>query len=116
MALILLCALRVNESLEFNFIQSVKFNTWGFLFPVCFVWLITCLAETNRAPFDFAEGESEIVSGFNVEYRATPLAFILMAEYINIIFMSILSVVLFFRGSIIVFYTGLVMLFVFIFV
>ena len=53
--------------------------------PLFFVWLVTVLAETNRAPFDFAEGESEIVSGFNIEYAAGPFAFIFMAEYANIL-------------------------------
>uniref|UniRef100_A0AAU7YSV7 NADH-ubiquinone oxidoreductase chain 1 n=1 Tax=Rhopalus latus TaxID=238591 RepID=A0AAU7YSV7_9HEMI len=66
-----------------------------FSFPLFFCWLSSCLAETNRAPFDFAEGESELVSGFNVEYSSGGFAFIFISEYMNIIFMSMLSVVLF---------------------
>lgn len=66
---------------------------------MAFVWLVTTMAETNRAPFDFAEGESEIVSGFNIEYSAGGFALIFMAEYINIIFMSLLTAVIFFGGS-----------------
>merc|ERR1712044_92397 len=76
MALILLCSLRMSESLELNLIQGLNLNMWAFFLPVCLVWFVTCLAETNRAPLDFAEGESEIVSGLNVEYRATPFALI----------------------------------------
>jgi NADH-ubiquinone oxidoreductase chain 1 len=53
------------------------------------------LAETNRTPFDFAEGESELVSGFNVEYSRGGFALIFMAEYARILFMSILFCVLF---------------------
>lgn len=67
--------------------------------PVSFIWLVTSLAETNRAPFDFAEGESELVSGFNVEYRGGGFALIFMAEYARILLMSIVTVVFFFGGS-----------------
>lgn len=68
--------------------------------PISALWLITCLAETNRTPFDFAEGESELVSGFNVEYGRVGFAIIFMAEYARIYFMSILFVIVFFRGEI----------------
>lgn len=67
--------------------------------PVSLIWLVTSLAETNRAPFDFAEGESELVSGFNVEYRGGGFALIFMAEYASILLMSLVSVVFFFGGS-----------------
>nr|WHM51900.1 NADH dehydrogenase subunit 1 [Stolotermes ruficeps] len=68
----------------------------GFLsFPLAFIWFVSCLAETNRTPFDFAEGESELVSGFNVEYGGGGFALIFMAEYASILFMSFLFCVLF---------------------
>nr|YP_009509551.1 NADH dehydrogenase subunit 1 [Cardisoma carnifex]AUM82376.1 NADH dehydrogenase subunit 1 [Cardisoma carnifex] len=67
-------------------------------FPLGMVWFSSCLAETNRTPFDFAEGESELVSGFNTEYSAGGFALIFMAEYASILFMSALFVI-FFLGS-----------------
>nr|URX52641.1 NADH dehydrogenase subunit 1 [Glyptotermes brevicaudatus] len=66
-----------------------------FTFPLSLVWFISCLAETNRTPFDFAEGESELVSGFNVEYGAGGFALIFLAEYASILFMSLLFCVIF---------------------
>nr|QYC36472.1 NADH deshydrogenase subunit 1 [Sympetrum striolatum] len=68
-------------------------------FPLMIVWFASCLAETNRTPFDFAEGESELVSGFNVEYSSGGFALIFMAEYSSILFMSMLFVVLFMGGD-----------------
>ncbi|TKH92529.1 NADH-quinone oxidoreductase subunit H, partial [Campylobacter jejuni] len=59
---------------------------------------MTILAETNRTPFDFAEGESELVSGFNVEYGGGGFAILFIAEYGNIIFISILTSVIFLGG------------------
>nr|APX39900.1 NADH dehydrogenase subunit 1 [Lachnaia cylindrica] len=75
--------------------------TW-FLFimlPLSLMWFVSCLAETNRTPFDFAEGESELVSGFNVEYSSGGFAMIFLAEYSSIIFMSMLSSLLFLGGD-----------------
>nr|AVN67644.1 NADH dehydrogenase subunit 1 [Parcoblatta divisa] len=64
-------------------------------FPLALVWFTSCLAETNRTPFDFAEGESELVSGFNVEYSSGGFALIFLAEYASILFMSMLFCILF---------------------
>nr|AHN95698.1 NADH dehydrogenase subunit 1 [Trigonotylus caelestialium] len=77
--------------------QSVWFLF--FSFPLMFCWFSSCLAETNRSPFDFAEGESELVSGFNVEYSSGGFAFIFLAEYMNIIFMSMLTCMFFLGGN-----------------
>nr|AMA06960.1 NADH dehydrogenase subunit 1 [Sipunculus nudus] len=63
--------------------------------PLFFMWFATILAETNRTPFDFAEGESELVSGFNTEYSSGTFALIFMAEYLNILFMSLITSFLF---------------------
>nr|YP_009681371.1 NADH dehydrogenase subunit 1 [Anolis punctatus]QDH07713.1 NADH dehydrogenase subunit 1 [Anolis punctatus] len=63
--------------------------------PLFMMWYISTLAETNRAPFDLTEGESELVSGFNVEYAAGPFALFFLAEYTNILMMNTLSCILF---------------------
>nr|YP_010321843.1 NADH dehydrogenase subunit 1 [Parasitus fimetorum]UKO33181.1 NADH dehydrogenase subunit 1 [Parasitus fimetorum] len=68
------------------------------LWNLFMLWLVTVLAETNRTPFDFAEGESELVSGFNVEYGGGGFAILFMAEYGNIIFMSMITSVMFMGG------------------
>jgi len=78
----------------------------GFIFiPLVIVWLVSAVAETNRAPFDFAEGESELVSGFNVEYRSGGFALIFIAEYTRILGIRILRVRLFGGGGFIYFYS-----------
>lgn len=63
------------------------------------MWLLSCTAELNRTPFDFAEGESELVSGFNIEYGSAEFAIIFMAEYGIIYFLSILTSYLFIRSA-----------------
>nr|UMB50699.1 NADH dehydrogenase subunit 1 [Schilbe cf. intermedius FDBS-2022] len=63
--------------------------------PLAAMWYISTLAETNRAPFDLTEGESELVSGFNVEYAGGPFVLFFLAEYANILLMNTLSAILF---------------------
>nr|YP_010938720.1 NADH dehydrogenase subunit 1 [Acanthogobius lactipes]WLE73505.1 NADH dehydrogenase subunit 1 [Acanthogobius lactipes] len=67
--------------------------------PLAAMWYISTLAETNRAPFDLTEGESELVSGFNVEYAGGPFALFFLAEYANILLMNTLSATLFMGAS-----------------
>nr|AAX54605.1 NADH dehydrogenase subunit 1 [Ostorhinchus nigrofasciatus] len=71
----------------------------GPAWPLAAMWYISTLAETNRAPFDLTEGESELVSGFNVEYAAGPFALFFLAEYANILLMNTFSATLFLGAS-----------------
>lgn len=90
--LIFYCAtLRVFSVLDLRLLTSkVLFNPL-----IAGLWLISCVAETNRTPFDFAEGESELVSGFNIEYGSGGFALIFIAEYARIYFLSLLFWLLF---------------------
>nr|QBF44154.1 NADH dehydrogenase subunit 1 [Corethrella condita] len=87
----------------YNLLMFEKFQDYVWLFFLCFplflVWFVSSLAETNRTPFDFAEGESELVSGFNVEYSSGGFALIFLAEYASILFMSALMSLLFLGGD-----------------
>lgn len=83
-----------------NIIYSQEQCIW-FVFPLlpaAFMFFISCLAETNRAPFDLTEGESELVSGYNVEYSSMTFALFFLAEYAHIIFMSFLFALIFLGG------------------
>jgi NADH-quinone oxidoreductase subunit H len=71
---------------------------WLPLFPLFLIYFISGVAETNRAPFDVSEGESEIVAGFHVEYAGMAFAVFFLAEYANMILISALTAVMFFGG------------------
>lgn len=100
MALILLFPLFIVGRFRFFEINEAQRGMWlrFLILPVSFIWFVTCVAETNRAPFDFAEGESELVSGFNIEYGSAGFALIFLAEYANILIMRLFSAILFFGG------------------
>jgi len=89
------------RSLSLSEIVKVQEGVWlAFpLFPIMVMFFVSALAETNRVPFDLTEGESELVSGFNVEYRSFLFAMFFLAEYIHILLMSVLGSVLFLGGS-----------------
>nr|YP_001127591.1 NADH dehydrogenase subunit 1 [Ursus thibetanus formosanus]ABK54003.1 NADH dehydrogenase subunit 1 [Ursus thibetanus formosanus] len=98
LAIILLSVLLMNGSFALSTLITTQEHLWLIFpaWPLAMMWFISTLAETNRAPFDLAEGESELVSGFNVEYAAGPFALFFLAEYTNIIMMNALTTILFF--------------------
>lgn len=97
-ALILICAIIVLYSIDLHLISySLYSASYLIICPLFLMWVITNLAETNRSPFDLAEGESELVSGFNVECSGGLFALIFIAEYANILIIRLLTC-LFFTG------------------
>nr|ASN65888.1 NADH dehydrogenase subunit 1 [Omus cazieri] len=97
LALILMSFMVLIESFSLMDFYKYQQMVWMIFLtlPLSFVWFVSSLAETNRTPFDFAEGESELVSGFNVEYSSGGFALIFMSEYSSILFMSMLFCILF---------------------
>ena len=85
-----------------NFIEIVLFQHYVFfalpLFPLFLMFLISILAETNRAPFDCQRQNRELVSGFNVEYASMGFALFFLAEYGSIILMSLMTMLMFMGG------------------
>nr|YP_010744254.1 NADH dehydrogenase subunit 1 [Epicauta obscurocephala]WET56779.1 NADH dehydrogenase subunit 1 [Epicauta obscurocephala] len=102
LALILMSFIFLVLSMNLIDFMMVQKYTWLFflMMPLALMWVISGLAETNRTPFDFAEGESELVSGFNIEYSSGGFALIFLAEYSSILFMSMICVLLFLGGDI----------------
>jgi len=98
--LILISVLLVVGSL--NFVGVVQYQRLIYftvpLFPITLMFLISILAETNRAPFDLPEAESELVSGYNVEYSSMGFALFFLGEYSSMILMSALTTLVFFGG------------------
>ena len=100
MGLIIVCVLLCVGSLNLTEIITAPRPWWMqlLLFPMLIVFLVSILAETNRAPFDLPEGESELTGGFMVEYSAMTFALFFLGEYTNMILMSAMTVVLFLGG------------------
>nr|AQM38767.1 NADH dehydrogenase subunit 1 [Alouatta guariba clamitans] len=97
LAIILLSTLLMSGSFNLHSLITTQEHSWLLLpsWPLAMMWFISTLAETNRAPFDLTEGESELVSGFNIEYAAGSFALFFMAEYMNIIMMNALTTTVF---------------------
>nr|AIG23578.1 NADH dehydrogenase subunit 1 [Pseudochirulus canescens] len=98
LSIILLSIMLINGSFTLKNLITTQENMWLIVsaWPLAMMWFISTLAETNRAPFDLTEGESELVSGFNVEYAAGPFAMFFLAEYANIMVMNAMTTLLFF--------------------
>jgi len=111
MGFALVCVLLVSQSLNLSDIvngqargrfaeEGLNFLSWNWLplLPMFLVYFISAVAETNRAPFDVAEGESEIVAGFHVEYSGMTFALFFLGEYANMILVSALATIMFLGG------------------
>jgi len=98
--LVIITVLLCVGSLNLSKVVEAQKNVWFFipLFPMFIIFFISALAETNRAPFDLPEGESELSGGFNVEYSSMTFALFFLGEYINMILMSAMTSVLFLGG------------------
>nr|BCI56846.1 NADH dehydrogenase subunit 1 [Zhangixalus arboreus] len=101
LALILLCSIFLAGGFSLITFNIAQQQTWMIIpsWPLALMWYVSTLAETNRAPFDLTEGESELVSGFNVEYAGGPFALFFLAEYTNILMMNTFSTILFLGAS-----------------
>jgi len=105
MGFALVCVLMASQSMNLTDIVRGQHGSLGALnwyviplFPMFMVYLISGVAETNRAPFDMAEGESEIVAGFHVEYSGMAFAVFFLAEYANMILIAFLTSIMFLGG------------------
>lgn len=99
MLLVLLFPVFLLNTCSWDEASSVSFPITLLIIPLAAVWFTSTVAETNRAPFDFAEGESEIVSGFNIEFTGALFAIIFLAEYASILFICIASAIWFLSST-----------------
>lgn len=95
LAIIILSLVSLNASFKFIKLPGLENSLILLALPISILWLVSAFAETNRTPFDFAEGESELVSGFNTEYRARGFVLFFLAEYRRVLFMRLFFSVLF---------------------
>nr|AAB80998.1 NADH dehydrogenase 1 [Spartopyge miranda] len=97
LSLILLGFFLLVDSYSFIDYYNIQFTLWFSILsiPLFLCWLSCCMAESNRTPFDFSEGESELVSGFNVEYGGGGFALLFISEYSSIIFVSMITCMIF---------------------
>jgi NADH-ubiquinone oxidoreductase chain 1 len=118
MALILLGGVILIIGYRLNLFFNYQYYSPFFLLiiPLFFCWLMSCLAEANRSPFDFAEGESELVSGFNTEYRRGLFAFLFLGEYGIMLFIRVFTEKIYFGVLSVSFLVTLFLIFFFIWI
>nr|YP_010990629.1 NADH dehydrogenase subunit 1 [Diostrombus politus]WOW99047.1 NADH dehydrogenase subunit 1 [Diostrombus politus] len=111
--LIILCYVLFFEGFDLMNFYYYQFYCWFifFSFPLFCIYFSCVLAETNRSPFDFSEGESELVSGFNIEYSSFSFSLFFLSEYSSMMFMSLFLVIFFFGGDFMTFFFFLKVLF-----
>nr|UGK73268.1 NADH dehydrogenase subunit 1 [Roxasellana stellata] len=114
LSLILLCFFLLIDSYSFMGFYKLQSSVWFIMIslPLFLGWLSCCMAESNRTPFDFSEGESELVSGFNVEYGGGGFALLFISEYSSIIFLCLLTSIIFLGSNFnsLMFYIKLVLM------
>nr|YP_009128307.1 NADH dehydrogenase subunit 1 [Darthula hardwickii]AJP09359.1 NADH dehydrogenase subunit 1 [Darthula hardwickii] len=101
MSLMLICYFIFLGNYSLYDFYKFQMYSWFFFFsiPIVFCWFSCCMAETNRSPFDFSEGESELVSGFNVEYGSGLFSLLFISEYSSMVFMSYITCMVFLGGD-----------------
>nr|ATL22003.1 NADH dehydrogenase subunit 1 [Fejervarya manoharani] len=109
LALIILSTVFLAGGYSLSNFFTAQQNMWLLLplWPLALMWFVSTLAETNRTPFDLTEGESELVSGFNVEYASGPFALFFLAEYSNILMMNTLTTVIFLGSTLCILFSTL---------
>lgn len=103
LSLIILCFFLLVDRYRFMRFFFLHRSIWLFFLcvPIFICWLSCCMAERNRTPFDFSEGERELVSGFNIEYGGGGFALLFISEYSSIIFICVVSVIVFLNSSLV---------------